>query len=148
MNDVRRHPTIEAFLAAVDAKLRALPKARRASERDELAQHLDLLVSAYKLRGLGEDEAVAAAIERFGRAERIGRDLYEAAWDIPRSAAHYLKFYLAYGVAIVVTYLALFWSMGDPMPRHLPLAIAMNALVLPAAFIFADVKKRRRAATR
>jgi hypothetical protein len=145
--DTPSHPAIESFLATLDAKLCSLPKERRASERVELAQHLALLVSAYRVRGLGPAEAAAAAIERFGRAEQIGHELCEATRTGPRSPAHYLEFFLAYGGFIVVTYLALFWSIGDPMPRHLPWVIAANALVLPVAFIYLDVRKRRKPAT-
>jgi hypothetical protein len=53
---------------------------------------------------------------------------------------------MGYGGFIVAAYLALFWTMGDPMPRGLPWAIAANALLLPSAFIYSDMKKRRKAA--
>jgi hypothetical protein len=147
-NDARRHPAIEAFLATVEGKLRGLAPEARADERNELAQHLDLLAAAYQARGLDEAGAAAAALERFGHAERIGRDLHRASrcGDRP-SPLDYLRFFLGYGGFIVVAYLALFWSMGDPMPRGLPWAIAANALLLPSAFIYSDMKKRRKAAT-
>jgi hypothetical protein len=140
MPDTTRHPAIEAFLADVDQRLRRLPAERRAAERDELAQHLDLLVTAHRARGMDDDAAARAAIERFGRAERIGADLAKAG----RKTAEYVKFAVAYATFIVAAYLALFWSMGDPLPRHAPWVIAANALLLPAAFILADVRKRRR----
>jgi hypothetical protein len=38
--------------------------------------------------------------------------------------------------------------MGDPLPRHMPWVIAGNAVLLPAVFILADVRKRRRAAAK
>jgi hypothetical protein len=145
MPDTTRHPAIEAFLSEIDGRLRRLPEARRAAERDELAQHLDLLVTGYRARGMDEAQAVAAAVERFGGAERIGAQLH-AAWH--RQTREYVGFFVAYAAFIVVAYLALFWSMGDPLPRHLPWVIAANALVLPSAFIYADVRKRRRAAAK
>ena len=140
----RRHPDVEAFLAAIEDRLRALAVERRADEREELAQHLDLLVIACRARGMDADGAARAAIERFGRAERIGADLANAGGK----TGEYARFFAAYAAFIVIAYLALFWSMGDPLPRHLPWVIAVNALVLPAAFIYADVRKRRRAAAK
>ena len=147
MPDTTRHPAIEAFLSKIDARLRRLPEARRASERDELAQHLDLLVTAYGARGMDADAAARAAIERFGRAERIGAELYDA-WHGRSKAGEYARFFAAYAAFIVIAYLAIFWSMGDPLPRHLPWVIAVNAVLLPSAFIYADVRKRRRAAAK
>jgi hypothetical protein len=144
MPDTTRHPAIEAFLTDVDARLRRVPAERRASEREELAQHLDLLVTAYRARGLDDAAAAAAAIERFGRAERIGADLAKAG----AKTVEYARFFAWYATFIVGAYLALFWSMGDPMPRHLPWVIAVNALALPSAFIVADIRKRRRAAAK
>jgi hypothetical protein len=144
MPDTTRHPAIEAFLTDVGARLRRLPEARRAAEREELAQHLDLLVTAYRARGMDADAAARAAIERFGRAERIGADLAKAG----RKTAEYARFFAWYATSIVGAYLALFWSMGDPMPRHLPWVIAVNAVLLPSAFILADIRKRRRAAAK
>ena len=147
MREPARHPAIEAFLTDVDARLRRLPEARRAAERDELAQHLDLLVTAYATRGMDADTAARAAIERFGRAERIGAELRDA-WHARSKTGEYARFFVAYAAFIVVAYLALFWSMGDPLPRHLPWVIAVNAVLLPSVFIYADVRKRRRDAAK
>jgi hypothetical protein len=144
MPDTTRHPAIEAFLIDVDARLRRLPADRRAAERDELAQHLHLLVTAYRARGMDADAAARAAIERFGRAERIGADLAKAG----SKTAGYARFFAWYATFIVLAYLGLFWSMGDPLPRHLPWVIAANAILLPSAFILADVRKRRRAVSK
>lgn len=144
MAETRRPLEIEAFLSGIDRRLRGLPAERRAAEREELAQHLDLLVTAYRARGMDEAAAAAAAIQRFGRAERIGADLATA----DRKTAQYVRFAVAYAAFIVAAYLALFWSMGDPLPRHLPWVIAANAIALPSAFVYADVRKRRRAAAK
>jgi hypothetical protein len=138
---------IATFLAELDQRLRALPAERRAAERAELAQHLELLASALQARGLSEDEAERAAVERFGRAERIAGGLRDA-WSGPSKTWEYARFFVAYAAFIVVAYLALFASMGDPLPPHLPWVIAVNALALPSAFIYADVRRRRRAAAR
>jgi hypothetical protein len=139
---------IETFLAKVDERLRRLPAERRAAERDELAQHLDLLVTAYRARGMDETAAASAAVERFGRAERIGAELHGAWQREHGKIREYVRFFVAYAAFIVVAYLGLFWSMGDPLPRHLPWVIAANALILPAAFIYADVRRRRGAAAK
>jgi hypothetical protein len=141
MPEMKRHPVIDGFLSEIDPRLRRLPEARRAAEREELAQHLDLLVTAYAARGLDENAAARAAIERFGRAERIGVDLAKAGGK----TAEYALFFAWYSTFIVGAYLALFWSIGDPLPRHLPWVIVASAVLLPSAFICADVRKRRRA---
>ena len=93
---------------------------------------------------MDEARAAAAAIERFGRAERIGADLAKAG----RKTAEYARFFAWYSASIVGAYLALFWSMGDPLPRHLPWVVAVNAVLLPSVFIVADVRKRGRAAAK
>jgi hypothetical protein len=59
----KRHPDVEEFLAAIEDRLRALAVERRADEREERAQHLDLLVIACRARGMDEDAAARAAIE-------------------------------------------------------------------------------------
>src|SRR6186713_1765215 len=89
-----------------------------------------------RLRRLPEDRRAAE------RAE-----LHDA-WHGRSKAGEYARFFAAYAAFIVVAYLALFWSMGDPMPRHLPWVIAVNAVLLPSVFIYADVRKRRRAAAK
>jgi hypothetical protein len=144
MPETRRHDAVESFLAEVDVRLRRLPAGRRASEREELAHHLDLLVAAYLAQGMDAAAAAAAAIQRFGRAERIGAELAAAG----SKTREYVKFAAWYAASIVAAYLLLFWSMGDPLPRHMPWVIAANAVLLPAAFIFADVRKRRRDAAK
>ena len=140
MHEANRHPAIEGFLSQVDERLRRLPSKRRAAEREELAQHLDLLVAAHRARGMDEAAAAAAAIERFGRAERIGAEIATAG----DKTAEYARFFVAYAAFIVGAYLLLFWSMGDPLPRHLPWVIGVNAFALPSAFIYSDWRKRRR----
>jgi len=144
MNHANRHPAIERFLSQVDERLRGLPAERRAAEREELAQHLDLLVVAHRARGMDEVAAAAAAIERFGRAERIGAELATAG----SKTAEYARFFVAYAAFIVVAFLLLFWSLGAPLPPHLPWVIAVNALALPSAFIYSDWRKRRRIAAK
>jgi hypothetical protein len=142
MPEQARPSAIDTFLAQVDERLRRLPADRRASEREELAQHLELLAAAYLSRGLSEEDAQRAAVERFGRAERIGAELSRAH---ARKTAEYARFFVAYAAFIVVAYLALFASMGDPLPPHLPWVILANAMALPSAFIYSDIRKRRRA---
>lgn len=138
-----RHALVESYLAAIDERLRRLPMDRCAAERDEIAQHLDLLVTAFAARGMDADAAARAAIERFGHVERIGADLARAG----RKTAEYALFFAWYSAFIVGAYLALFWSMGDPLPRH-PWVIAVHAVLVPSVFILTDMRKRRRAAAK
>jgi hypothetical protein len=144
MPDAERHRAIEAFLAQVDERLRLLPVARRASEREELAQHLDLLVASYRASGRDEAAAARAAVERFGRAERIGQEL-RGAWRREADAPFdYARWFTGYIALIWIPYLGICWFSGDSM--GLPVAFATGNMVLtPAIFYAADYKRRRSA---
>jgi hypothetical protein len=144
MREPLRHRAIETFLREVDERLRRLPDARRAAERDELAQHLDLLVTAHRARGLDEGQAASAAVERFGRAERIGAEL-QGVWRSEQVATFdYAGWFLQYGALIAVPYLGISWFSGESM--GFPLAFAVGNMFLTPALFYAGKYKRRRSA--
>ena len=68
-------PRIEAYLNRIDRRLLSLPPERRSNELTELRSHLETLVRDHLLRGATHDEAVQGALEAFGKAETLGRDL-------------------------------------------------------------------------
>ena len=71
-----RDPRIEEYLDRIASQLpRRMSVLARQEQRAELAAHLDALVDAYVELGAAEDEAVLAALERFGPAEEWGRQL-------------------------------------------------------------------------
>lgn len=146
-----REPMIDEFLGSVGARLRRLPPERRAEELRELGQHLDLLVAGYRTQGLSGPAAAAAAVDRFGRAEDLGRQLHAAARrPAPgTSPLYYLGFYLVYGATIVLVHLGIMAVIDAPLalPERLGDRLstaAWPALLLPALFVVHDIRRRRR----
>ncbi|MBG0831431.1 hypothetical protein HS041_27165 [Planomonospora sp. ID67723] len=148
----RRDPAIEEFLASVGTKLKRMPPARRAEELDELGQHLDLLVAGYRAQGRDQRSAVTAAIERFGHAEHIGRQLWSASRrSSRRTPLYYLAFWLGYGAIVLIANLALLAVIDAPpalsgqLGDHLRTAW-IPAVVLPAVFVLHDLWRHRNTA--
>lgn len=69
---------LEHYLETIEARLKGLPSAQRQEEVREIRQHLEALVAGHRIAGLGEDEAVEAAIRQFGHAEQVGQELSKA----------------------------------------------------------------------
>jgi hypothetical protein len=72
------HPLIERYLEQVKAQLKRLSVEQRSEEVRELKLHLQALVEEGKERGLNESKAVQAALDQFGSANKVGRDLNRA----------------------------------------------------------------------
>jgi hypothetical protein len=71
-----RDPRLEAYLTRVVERLpRQMSPAARAAERQELAAHLDALVAAHLELGRDEETAVLSALQEFGDAKQLGRQL-------------------------------------------------------------------------
>ena len=149
----RRDPAIDEFLEAVGARLRRMSAPRRAEELSELGPHLDLLAEAYRSRGLAPREAAAAAIERFGRAEDLGRELHTAHRPDRRSSPlYYLGFCLVYGAVIALVQLGVLALIDAPLelPERLGdrLRVAVwPAVLIPPLFVLHDLWRRRDTAT-
>lgn len=147
----QRDAAIDSFLGSIGAQLRGMAPARREEELRELGQHLDLLVAGYRAQGLSERAAAAAAIDRFGRAEHLARELRAAARrpDRGSSPLYYLAFWLGYGAVIVLVHLAILAVIDAPLdlPERLGDRLrvaAWPAVILPAVFVLHDVWRRRR----
>lgn len=147
----RRDPAIDLFLESVGTRLRRMPPEHKADELRELGQHLDLLVAGHQTQGLTRQAAVAAAIERFGRAEDLGRELHAAAPRPARgtSPLYYVGFCLVYGVVIALVHLGVLALIDAPLnlPERLGERLsvaAWPALLLPPLFVLHDVWRRRR----
>jgi hypothetical protein len=143
--DEPRHPAIETYLAEVDQRMLRLPEERRADEREELAQHLDLLVRACRARGMDGDAAARAAVDRLGRAGDIGAALERAArrkhptpMDYVRMGGVYVAVWMATHAAVDY---ALFRLAGWPLDQ---LARAVSdAILVSAVLVYTNVRSRR-----
>lgn len=149
-----RDPAVEAYLATVGGRLRRMPAAQRAEELRELGQHLDLLVAGYQAQGMARRAATEAAIERFGRAEHLGRELRSAARaGERRSAGYYLAFWVGYGIVVAVINLAVLAVIDAPLNLAERLGdrlwlVAPPALLAPAVFVLPALWRQRRPSTR
>lgn len=74
------HKRLENYLAEVAARLHSLPTARRNEELREIRAHLENAVQAYQELGDSEDDAAQAAVQRFGSANTIGRQMARTWW--------------------------------------------------------------------
>ncbi|HEX8630032.1 MAG TPA: hypothetical protein VF755_17890 [Catenuloplanes sp.] len=149
-----RDPAIDAFLASVATRLRGMPAARRAEELRELGQHLDLLVAGAQAQGLTRQAASQVAIERFGRAEHLGRELLAASRQggEHRSPRYYLTFWLGYGVVVALVNLAILAVIDAPLNLADRLGdrlwtVALPALFTPAVFVLPAWWRQRRTTT-
>jgi hypothetical protein len=145
MPDPARHPAIEAFLSEIDARLRRLPEDRRAAEREELAQHLDLLVTAGRIRGMDEDAAVRAAVDRLGRAGPIGAALERAARRNHPKPMDYARMFALCAVVFAATTASVEYAFhriaGDPL--RAPWRVAMSSLLMSALLVYMNTRSRR-----
>jgi hypothetical protein len=66
---------IEKYLNAVAWGLQYMPAEEAVETRDELRLHICALVSELQKAGASEEEAVAAALKKFGHAHRVGVQL-------------------------------------------------------------------------
>ncbi len=127
-------PRLEQYLAAVGARLRTLPPARRDEEVREIRQHLDALVAAHLARGQSPEEAVDVALRQFGHAEQIGRQL-QGAWARPRAPRlwPWVGLYLS---LVVLIYGAFATANDQPtdFPSHFGDQLLL-ALALPAGML-------------
>jgi hypothetical protein len=146
-----RDPAVDTYLESVGGRLRRMPPERRAEELRELGQHLDLLVVGYRTQGLTPQAAAAAAVERFGRAEDLGRELHAAVHRPARgtSPLYYLGFCVIYGVVIAMVHLGVLAVIDAPLNLPDRLGdrlgvVAWPALLIPPLFVLHDVWRRRR----
>ncbi|MET0553411.1 MAG: permease prefix domain 1-containing protein [Vicinamibacteria bacterium] len=134
MRDDSRHPAIEAFLAQVEARLGALSPEERAEERAELAHHLDLLVTANRAGGMDPDDAVHAAVGRFGRAGALGAALAAAGRARRTPVREALLFVILWTVPVVTGATSDWYVDGVLFPHPWIDGLYMLAVVTVAFF--------------
>jgi len=72
------HNQLEKYLSQIEKQLAALPAEQRQEELREICSHLEMMIEGNVARGCDADEAIAKAIEQFGAARKIGKDLIGA----------------------------------------------------------------------
>ena len=137
MREPVRHPAIEAFLEKLDAR-----RAGRCppADREEIAQHLDLLVEAGRACGLDEEAAVRSALARFGSAERLGAALARSWWRDRRVRAGVARL-LAWQVPLGIGTASALNALDGAASQSFWIAM-LNVLVIALFFIRAGFKRR------
>jgi len=69
------HEQLEDYLSKIEKQLAALPAEQREEELREIRSHLQQMIAENIARGDVADEAIAQALEQFGPAGKLGRDL-------------------------------------------------------------------------
>lgn len=70
-------PAVNDWFRRLETAWRRLPAEERASQREEIQQHLEGLVAANIALGQLPDDAWEAALKQFGDPTRIGRKMYQ-----------------------------------------------------------------------
>ena len=70
-------PAVNDWFRRLDAAWRRLPGEERASQRDEIHQHLEALVAAKVAQGQPSSASWEAALRQFGDPTQIGRKMYQ-----------------------------------------------------------------------
>jgi hypothetical protein len=139
MREPVRHPAIEVFLGKLGAPVRPLPPA----DREEIAQHLDLLVEAGRVGGLDEEAAVRSALARFGSVERLGAALARPWWRDRRVRAGIARL-LAWQVPLGIGTASALNAVDGAVMRSAWIGV-LNVLVISLFFIRAGFNRRRAA---
>lgn len=69
------HKELEKYLSQIEKQLAALPSQQREEELREIRSHLQMMIEENVARGCDADQAVTKALEQFGAASKVGRDL-------------------------------------------------------------------------
>ena len=77
MSSPHDSPAVNDWFRRFDAASRYLPAEERASQREEIQQHLEGLVAAEVAQGEATEVAWAFALKQFGDPTQIGRKMYQ-----------------------------------------------------------------------
>ena len=89
---------LEKYLSQIEKQLSTLPAEQRQGELREIRSHLEMMIEANVARGDDSNEAMMKALEQFGAAEKVGRELKHAKHI---RCNHYLRMLLS-GIVIVI----------------------------------------------
>lgn len=144
--DSGRHPIVHEFLDSVRARMGSAGGSQRAEDLLELGQHLDLLVAGLRQQGLSADAAAAAAVERFGRADQLGRSLRRARQgSIRRHVGFYAGFVAVQAAALLLVLVAIGGGANllDRPSAFWPAGVVL--LLAPVPYLLFDRRRRHRA---
>lgn len=128
------HSPLEQYLEQVETRLVDLPATQRASEVEEMRQHIEASVEAFMELGCSREEAVTQTLTQFGQAQQVGAELASAhdrvlrsRWDnVPMAA---------------VTCLSANWLLHSGknllLPTTYPIAADGSVYVSPASYVSA-----------
>ena len=112
----RLEMSVDEYLEEVTTQLGSLPANRREDELREMSQHLDEAVTNSRKQGLSEEQAVAAALTRFGTPQEAAETAIWAWRDhVRRAWRHFSVRYLAiWGFAVIWNSFQFFSSISQP----------------------------------
>jgi hypothetical protein len=136
---------IDAYLAEIDQRLLRLPADRRAAEREELAQHLDLLVTAYRARGMDGDAAARASVDRLGPAGPIGTALQRAGRRDHPAPMDYVRMFGVYAVVWTAMSTAVDYAFHRiaGWPRESLSRAVIGVTLMSALLVYANIRRGR-----
>jgi len=100
------HNQLEKYLLKIEKQIRSLSEDVRADELREIHSHLELMIAENVAHGNDPDKAVAIALEKFGSAKKVGRNLMRAK---RRNHVPWWRVILACLTIIVLPFL-IFWT--------------------------------------
>ena len=126
-----------------DAASRRLPAEERASQHQEIQQHLEGLVASNKASGQSHDEAWQAALTQFGDPTQIGRKVYQE-WCLGRTGfrADMAAIWFGFGLQmltyfadrlVAILWFPRFYNPADTLYTHgagLPSLAIMVSIIL------------------
>jgi len=105
---------LEKYLSQIEKQLAALPVEQRQNELREIRSHLEMMIDDNVACGCDADNAVAKALEQFGAANKLGKELRQYK---PFAWLHYFRplaaFLFALGVVIA-------WVSISPNKSQIP----------------------------
>lgn len=119
----RLESSIEEYLEEVTQQLGSLPAERREEELREMRQHLDETVVNSRKQGLSEEQAVAAALTRFGTPKEAAESVIWA-WR-----HHVRKVWILLSVQLLSMWSALNIFKGFQIFSSIPYPIRDKLLV-------------------
>lgn len=72
------HNLLDDYMREFEAELQSLPLDQRKSDVAETRQHLEAMAAAYRELGHSDSEAIALAIDRFGKSKLVARNMVRA----------------------------------------------------------------------
>ena len=123
---------VEKYLQHVARRLWLLPRQLREAEIAELREHICALIADYQAGGMSETAATQAALEQFGMADQLGRELRQAWFSYAALRRVLGRALFIYGCSVLIVFSFLAFTMNQPTDITPQLSHQMMfALLLP-----------------